>query len=708
MTTRTAERVDDWESRPFDEGFEALRDLAERSFSGVVTAGSATCCFLNGIVVGILDGTVKEFEDAAGTVYTAPSPALPLLVVMQERREEPRARYYSEETPLSEADDKLSEGGFTGYVELSENVLSGDYYVVYHKGESMSVAFVGQSDQLLTGDEAFQRADDEVGIYEVFPVEIEPVEIPDPDPEPAGSDGDGTATGDGESSNVTAGGGSNETTRDSATEAARWAEEIDTEPTGGESGPAASADREESEERQASSGRRPADSGSDSSAATEPSSGAEREDQRADADGSRAAASTGRTDEPLAAESATEAESTPVEEPAELERRTIPSLDPGRTRTAGGVASGSGSRSDQRARAGGTDGGGRSLDRSSRDALGRDAPGRSRGREPESGEELREREAEIEDLEAEVERLEAQREDLTTEVSQLEAERDELAAGREELAADLGEVREERDRLREEVDRLRRRVAELESEEEQAAEADIKLTPADAIDQTDLRVRYDSKGEATLEAAHAGEADREAVAENLTLGYHTLFDDSNAVVEGEPFRSFLEGTLQYLFVEWLVYDLLYEIQETGNEGALRDLYDAIPRIHDVQLDVGIRVSDEESAVFDMAFYDVDGNLLAVANVNDNRSKVGETIVSELLTAASRVRESHSAMVGAFLVTASVFNADARKIPKEESGGGLLRRDSRESYISVSRSSGFHLCLVEEDDEENFHLDVPEL
>ncbi len=62
---------------------------------------------------------------------------------MQERADEVRAQYYTEETPLQDANGTLSSGGFTGYVELSENVLSGDYFVVYHGGKSMSAAFVG-------------------------------------------------------------------------------------------------------------------------------------------------------------------------------------------------------------------------------------------------------------------------------------------------------------------------------------------------------------------------------------------------------------------------------------------------------------------------------------------------------------------------------------------------------------------------------------
>lgn len=155
-------------------------------------------------------GDIGAFEDASGTIHEAPSPALPLLAVMQERNETVRDSFYTERTALSTVDETLSEGGFTGYVELSENVLSGDYYVVYHAGASMTVAFVGQSERLVDGDEAFQAAIDEVGIYRVRPVDIDPVDLPNP--ESGGSAGGtpddrpATATSDGQPETATSDG----------------------------------------------------------------------------------------------------------------------------------------------------------------------------------------------------------------------------------------------------------------------------------------------------------------------------------------------------------------------------------------------------------------------------------------------------------------------------------------------------------------------
>ncbi|WP_339104391.1 transcriptional regulator [Haloterrigena salinisoli] len=178
MEPRTQERVERWDSRPFSGGYDGLSDLADADFSGAVAAAGTWLFMLNGRVVGVVDGAIEDFEAASGTRYEAPDPALPLLCTMEEHGGETRAKYYTNETPLREVDETLQSGSFTGYVELSENVLSGDYYAVYYGGRRMAAAYIGNADRLLTGDEAFERAADEVGIYEVRDVEIEVTDVP--------------------------------------------------------------------------------------------------------------------------------------------------------------------------------------------------------------------------------------------------------------------------------------------------------------------------------------------------------------------------------------------------------------------------------------------------------------------------------------------------------------------------------------------------
>ncbi|AXR81734.1 DUF7527 domain-containing protein [Natrarchaeobaculum sulfurireducens] len=201
MEPRTKKRVEQWDSRPFSGGYAALSDLAASGFSGAVSVSRTWLFMLNGRVVGVFDGDIEDFENASGTIYEAPHPSLPLLCSMEERGGDTRAKYYTNETPLEEVDKTLRDGSFTGYVELSENVLSGDYYAVYYGGRRMAAAYIGNAERLLTGDDAFDRAAEEVGIYQVIDVEVEVTDVPetDDDTETGGDTGDDDGSVDAQS-----------------------------------------------------------------------------------------------------------------------------------------------------------------------------------------------------------------------------------------------------------------------------------------------------------------------------------------------------------------------------------------------------------------------------------------------------------------------------------------------------------------------------
>ena len=66
MTTRAVEQFDEWESSPFRDGYRGLHDLADEEFSGVVQAGAAKLCMLNGTVVGIMAAALVILTYYAG------------------------------------------------------------------------------------------------------------------------------------------------------------------------------------------------------------------------------------------------------------------------------------------------------------------------------------------------------------------------------------------------------------------------------------------------------------------------------------------------------------------------------------------------------------------------------------------------------------------------------------------------------------------
>ena len=725
MTTRAVAEMDDWESSPFSGGYAGLRDLVDDEFSGIVQSGAAKLCLLNGTAVGVPDGSIEGFDGASGTAYEASSPALPLLAMMQDRSDEVRAKYYTEETPISEVDRTLSDGGFSGFVELSENVLSGDYYVVYHAGRSMAVAWVGNSKQLLTGEEAFERADDEVGIYEVRQVDIEPVEIP----EPAGASG-GAAAGSGGATAGTAAGAPAEAAGESNSDGTGGTDAGDAATDASET--SATDDRTEGTDDRTEGTETTEVATADAAGATgdaEPAERAVREDSTAGSERTESRESAPSSGESRAGDASAGAGD--VTTPAErLETRSVPSLNPAKTSDPGGDAIGGAatavdSRSDpgeesaapdrdpasDTANASGAESGDsrpRTDETATRPAEER-PPAGSPGAEqsgdgPDRGSGASER---VADLEADIDRLASELASAEGEREDLRRERDELREERDELAAEVEQLETETERLRSQLD-------ELEAEFGGGADGGRRLNPTEALEGTNLFVRYGSKGKATLESAHGGNATREEVSENLDLELHTQFDAADATVGDQPFDEYLRGTLQYRFVTWVVNDLIYEVRETGTVAALQDIYDAIPDIDRAELagtvtaeftGDGQQRTSEES--FDIVLRDRMGNPLVVANLNNSREAATESMMNSLVSATSRVSESNASLAAAVFVTSSFFEPEALETAADATSGSLLSRDKRESFVKLSRKRGYHLCLAEAR-EDQFHLAVPEL
>ena len=792
MDSQRLDEVTGWRSQSFADGYDGLRDLADREFSGAVTDGTAWAFFLNGRIVGVFDGSIEDFADADGTAYEAPHPSLPLLYAMQETGGETRAKYYTNDTPISEVDQTLSAGNFTGYVELSENVLSGDYYTVYHGGRSMSAAFVGSSERLVTGDEAFQKADDEVGIYEVKTVPVEIVEIPGVD----GSDEEVGAAGtvgstapadadtdDGEGPETNA-----DDTEAADADSATGAETADGQETPDSAATLGDADDTDAEDQTVAesvgSGTTTDDTDPESSATaqTTPEADGRVTERSADGDDDSAATTTDSgpastaTDTPTTASdeggTATGVEEvtfgeddvddasvgdpvdevTPDTSPEEdapanesgdgtsvfsaenewQETTTIPALDPEESIDDGGASDGrrtqtgtAGGQSSQRQR-----GRGGSTDQSGRGS-GSTAGGASGSRQGQRGQtdgsvsrhgvsrdqvaQLREKLEATEEARQEAETARAQ---LASELESVREERDALAAERDELATERDDVEARANRLDSRVAELEAQVDRLESElaEARADQPDPEraISAREALDGTNLFVRYDSKSGGTLEKAHDGQVDREEVNTNLRLEHHTSFETEDAHVDGQPYEAFLHESIEYGFACWVVQDLLYEIRDTGHEAQLQDLYDAIPKVDRAELNGTVSISYTENGEehreqrrFDVVLRDRMGNPLLVANLNDSRDAATESMMRELVENARRLAETSDSLSAGFLVTASFFAPEALETASEATSGGLLSRSKRESFVKLSRKQGFHLCLVETRNGD-FHLNVPEL
>jgi len=317
----------------------------------------------------------------------------------------------------------------------------------------------------------------------------------------------------------------------------------------------------------------------------------------------------------------------------------------------------------------------------------------------------------IEQLEAELAEAESERESIAAERDTLREERDSLTRERDDIESERDRLESEVEELRAEIERLRTNLTEAESK---LPDSDHSLPVAEAREGTNLFIRYESKGGATLEDAHDGHVERDELRENLRIEHHTSFETDGLTVDGRPFEEFLRDTMEYGFTRWLVEDLPFEIGETGNGSALRDLYDALPAVD--RAEIGGSVStvtgedggeDREQQAFDLVLRDRMGNPLFVADLNDTRAPTKGASLESLVANGGRIAESNDGFAGAFAVTASFFDPDALEVASDAVGGGLFGRSKRKSFVKLSRKRGYHLCLVESR-EGGFHLTVPDL
>lgn len=659
MRAETEARIERWETRPTDGGYAGLHALIEAAFSGAVSADGAWLFVLDGRPIGLFGGTMESFVEAPITAHVAPHPALPILFAMRERGGETTARCYTDDTPLADAAETLASNDFTGYVELSENVLRGEYYLVYHRGRSIPIAFVGGGDRLLVDDEARTRASEEVGIYEVTAVTLEELDLPEPPENEAATAGPSPAT---EDSALRDDVSTSDVANDAdATDHARTdvagsaASPADSSPVG----VAAAVDPGRVDDPPV------ADTDLDDTGDSDDVDG-DCDDVNADANELRDVYTTGDADNADGADDAVDRTVGPVD------RWGTMAEDPVEDRLA--------------------------AERRWREAV-RTTPIES--------ERVRTESTSSEPAAGAEPGVPAGAGDHRRPMRELLAERRQ----RETVEA-------EADRLREEVASLRKRLETAETTDERGdsptgvepvEEARTEsITPARALSETDLFVRYATASGPTLEAAHSDEVDRTAVDGNLRLERHTGFDPTDVRVGGRPFEAFLEERVEHRFADWLIRSLSFDVRETGHRRGLGRLYDAIPEIDRIDFDgvVDAGAGEGENPSFDVVFRNRMGEPLIVADCADSREAIDEKRVASLVTAATAARKTEEALAGAMLVTTSFFDPGALETAAEATRSGLLGRNARESYVTISRRCGYHLCLIEMRDA--FHVRVPEL
>jgi hypothetical protein len=776
MNTRTVADIESWDRRPVEDGLGAL---ADRRFSGAVRTDESYLFVVVGRPVGAFDiredatgdlsTTETDLSSFDGSVesFTTPHDALPLLYAMQASAGKPKGRYYSNNTSIREVDRTLQEGGFTGYLELSENVLSGDYYLVYHGGTRRAVAFVGQSERLKTDEEAFDLAVDEVGIYNIKQVSLPTLSFPEAETETE------TETG------VPGGKASTETTDTKTADESN----IEAQPAG---------DRTNSLS-DLSSGygemSKPADSGESTTSdvgtkdlnpdVTKPSTRSNHTttdididltprgtDQAPESESNESDASAGPGKDIIGADNTDQIEintddTTQAAEPISPHQNEItPAIVPlseERSEKVGQEAKSQETRSSRAPAEKGIsedvsssenidpkvgtaapvlsevdtdepdaapDTGGaqpsvadnHTVPSGDPDQTGRKPVVEDVGERPDTAETMAPTEADTgmapdSDTTAgqdrsELRALVSEREEaLSARTSDLEQTREELAARDERLNSLRAKLSEATSRNEEMLTYIAELEDQLETGDGTGDTESTSLLPTEVLTGTSLFVRYRSKREPTLKDVQDG-ADSEAVVDNLRLEHHTQFDADTISVDGKSFETFISSIQPYKFVQWLICVLPYEIRDTGSATALEALYSAIPTLDRVEFATEVEVGDE-TVTFDLVARDRMGQPLVVVNLEDVREPTNAEQLGTLVKDATVVAKRHESLVAAFAVTSAYFEPAALETANEATGESLFSRSKQKSFVKLSRNLGFHIGLVE-DRQESFYLAVPEL
>lgn len=232
------------------------------------------------------------------------------------------------------------------------------------------------------------------------------------------------------------------------------------------------------------------------------------------------------------------------------------------------------------------------------------------------------------------------------------------------------------------------------------AEDHTTIDAATALEGTHLFVRYGDTQGPTLEDAVAGRAEREAYVDNLAIERHTTFPSEATWVDGRPYREFAEDALALRTGRWLVADLPFALSRTRRTN-LSGLLDELPAIDRIDF-----VEPVEGHTFDLVARDRSGAPRIVAAVDDDRDATGAARLDRLIEGTGEAVRSGAAVAGALLVTRSFFDPAVYDRAESAAKRGLLRRGTT-GYVRLSRTTGYHLALVEYRTE-TAHVVSPEL
>jgi len=742
----TKSLIAEWETVPITDGYRGLVTLVEREFNGVITNGNAGIFLLSGNIIGIIDAELEDFEAVSLTAARSPDRGLPLLAVMKEADVDPTAQYYTNEQPLAEAMDTLEESGFTGYIELSENVLSGDYYTIFHGGKSTHVAFVGAGGRLMTGEDAYDQAIDEVGIYAVHQTPVDIIELPESvtavksnnDDNPTEREVDDRSAK--RSSTVSHQKSTNTSDRGGDDDADAEAQRNGNDTPKGQAAPGTNSSTPvKTADGDSQEGIEQIDPDPETETETETETEEWQENPDAWQNPSQLG-NNGTEDTTQTADSDIEANEIERVQSSNDESLENGEIDADEDKTASSPAidetdmtpvGESPEPAEQRP----TDARAQDPLLSSEESTQQTVPRASQSQENEPTSPVKRTststappedsipEAENDTIDSSgpskevdplaVERLRGRLSAFEERLSVMTEQRDELRRRCDTLSNTNQTLRDRIDSLEAKREELSRENDELQTELSAVKEVSSNresLSPMKALSQTSLFIRYDNQKATTLSHIEQDSGSVEDLRENISIEYHTEFDIDEVEIEGELYEPFLHGTAAFGFVRWLVTDVPFQIMETNHIAELGGIFNKLDDIDRVGCREMVQVESVDSSfegTFDLVLRNTVGEPLFVADIHSSRQPTAAPRVQTMVEKATQVGKINPTLSGAFLITQSFFEPAALRAATEATTNGLFSWSGRRSYRKLTRKNGFHLSLVERRDE-SFHFDLPDI
>ena len=187
-------------------------------------------------------------------------------------------------------------------------------------------------------------------------------------------------------------------------------------------------------------------------------------------------------------------------------------------------------------------------------------------------------------------------------------------------------------------------------------------------------------------------------------------------------QEHIRNTLEFKFVRYFFSDYFFNIAETGNNVSLKKIWNNIPRVKTVKFYQKFHEGHVEHD-FDVIMEDGSGNILFAIRHTERAPRAYEIdiFVKQLENIKHTLNEWGSLKAGIFISTRGFEKealAAAKKITAAGAGvksmfekvGGLKVPEmlvAPKGFIRTKNNSGFHLCLISQDDD-SFEIDFPKL